>query len=48
MLGLMMDKLIERKQRESNAIKGTPDVEMPEEQFFKQVGIKHKKVKYAH
>ena len=38
---LMVDKLIERKKREISAIK-KPDNVIPEDQFFKQAGIKVK------
>ena len=41
MLLLMVDKLAERRRKESEAYSGKPNVNsIPEEQFFKQAGIK--------
>ena len=43
MLSLMVDKLVKRKQKEVDAMNGRlPGNAIPEDQFFKQVGIKVK------
>ena len=41
-LNIMVEKLVERKQREADAYSGKSSVgnSMPEDQFFKQAGIK--------
>lgn len=45
MFSLMIDKLVERKRREADAISGRAVHTVPEEQLFSQAGIKVKKVK---
>jgi hypothetical protein len=46
MLDLMVNKLVERKQREMIAVQGhSINQTVPDDQFFKQAGIKVQKVK---